>query len=127
MNGKAKHAIGPLEIVQVCSSARHCKVFPRVCLGPWLSCRQRWRRIRRINFFHHLDIAHKDTNLRGEAKESRSQLSSNAPDFQPSGMYDYDAVSLEFLEPPKMQEQLHELPGSRCSILELAAFSSVPC
>ena len=34
MNGKAKHAIGPLEIVQVCSSARHCKVFPRVCLGP---------------------------------------------------------------------------------------------
>ena len=36
--------------------------------------------------------------MRGEAKESRSQLSSNAPDFQPSGMYDYDATSLKLLE-----------------------------
>ncbi|CAE7704287.1 unnamed protein product, partial [Symbiodinium pilosum] len=32
----------------------------------------------------------------GDVKESRSQLSSNAPDFQPSGMYDYDALAAQY-------------------------------
>ena len=50
MNGKVKHVIGPLEIVQV----RSC--FLVLSLSG-LSCRQRRRRIRRINLFHHFGFA----------------------------------------------------------------------
>eukprot|EP00439_Symbiodinium_sp_Y106_P013561 s9143_g1.t4 len=53
------------------------------------------------------DRAGKGGEELGEAKESRSQLSSNAPDFQPSGMYDYDALAAQYWS---WQPFLQEMP-----------------